>query len=527
MFRLGNRVRVEPDMSTLAPSELVGFLGRHQLITPGQQDALAKEVARYPSAVHLCADLVQRGWMTTFQQQQIAAGQHEKLVLGPYRLVQAIGEGGMGMVFKAYHPRLDRWVVLKTIRPQVLAARPEIVTRFHREARAIAQLNHPNVVILFDADEVNGTHYIAMEYVDGVTLDKMVRQSGPLGVRQACDYMRQSALGLQHAFEVGLVHRDIKPSNILVAQKSASTHRSSSQLARPALVTVRDREAKSSGLLNRGGHGAWGVIKILDMGLARLQETIDEENQRGEATPLTRAGALLGTPDFIAPEQARDARTVDIRADLYSLGCTFYYVLTGRPPFPGGTDVQKLFRHQTEKPYPIDELRPHVPQDVVAAVAKLMAKKVDDRFQTPQQLAEALDVILTPSLGSLAETPAVAETPIPEAVAAADPVPDARPVSPGRCALPVRRRTRPRGTPPRPTPARRPTRSGRGWPTSGRRRRGRPTAATSAASRPRPTAASWPAPGWTAGCGCGTWPGRSRSRWPPCPGRGPRCRPWR
>ena len=233
---------------------------------------------------------------------------------------------------------------------------PKLLPASIAKHAAIAQLHHPNVVLLYDADEVNGTHYIAMEYVDGVTLEKMVRQNGPLAVKQACDYMRQSAMGLQHAYECGLVHRDIKPSNILVSQKtSGGGKRSSTQLKRPALVTIRDRELAVENTMHGRSEHAWGIIKILDMGLARLQESLEEEEQN-PATPLTRAGALLGTPDFISPEQARDARTVDIRADLYSLGCTFYYIMTGRPPFPGGNDVQKLIKHQTEKPYPIEEL---------------------------------------------------------------------------------------------------------------------------------------------------------------------------
>ena len=406
----------------LAPNELITFLSRHQFLSPSQGEALNKERSRFVSSVQLCGDLVQRGWITPYQQAQLLSGNGEKLIIGSYRIQSPLGEGGMGMVFKAIQPKLERVVALKVIRPQVLAARPEILSRFHREAKAIAQLNHPNVVILFDADEINNTHFIAMEYVEGQTLEKMVRTQGPMSIRQACEYMRQSALGLQHAYEVGLVHRDIKPSNILVSQKASSgeARGSSMRIARPTLVTVRDRErmtqtAASSTRLPQG----WGQVKILDMGLARLTDGIDEDRATPECTPLTRAGALLGTPDFIAPEQARDARQVDIRADIYSLGCTFYYLLTGKPPFPGGTDVQKLIRHQSEKAYPIEELRPGIPGEVSKILNRMLEKRPDDRYSTPRHLAEALDAYVTTAIPStpvptsIAETPPVAETPVP------------------------------------------------------------------------------------------------------------------
>jgi eukaryotic-like serine/threonine-protein kinase len=404
----------------LNPNELITFLTRYQFLSSSQGETLNRDRARFVSSVQLCGELVQRAWITPYQQAQLLSGNGDKLIIGSYRVQSPLGEGGMGMVFKAIQPKLDRVVALKVIRPQVLAARPEILSRFHREAKAIAQLNHPNVVILFDADEINGTHFIAMEYVEGQTLEKMVRTQGPMSIRQACEYMRQSALGLQHAYEVGLVHRDIKPSNILVAQKaSPSEGRSSSmKMARPTLVTVRDRDRQAATSTTRLSQG-WGQVKVLDMGLARLTDSLDEDRPQQEHTPLTRAGALLGTPDFIAPEQARDARQVDIRADIYSLGCTFYYVLTGKPPFPGGTDVQKLIRHQTEKPYPIDELRPGIPNEVMQILNRMLEKRPEDRYPTPRHLSEALDIYVNPAVpatpvpNSIAETPPVAETPIP------------------------------------------------------------------------------------------------------------------
>src|SRR5215207_10499758 len=227
----------------LSPTELITFLTRYQFLSQPQGEALVKDRNRFVSSVQLCGELVQKGWLTPYQQAQLLSGNGEKLIIGSYRLQAPLGEGGMGIVYKAVQPKLDRTVALKIIRPQVLAARPEILSRFQREAKAIAQLNHPNVVILFDADDHNGTHFIAMEYVEGPTLEKMVRSQGPLAVRQAAEYIRQAALGLQHASEVGLVHRDIKPSNILVAQKSVSgsggAKTSAAKLIRPSLVTIR------------------------------------------------------------------------------------------------------------------------------------------------------------------------------------------------------------------------------------------------------------------------------------------------
>ena len=445
----------------LSPIELITFLTRYQFLSPTQGEALSRDRNRFVSSVQLCGELVQKGWLTPYQQAQLLSGNGEKLIIGSYRVQAPLGEGGMGMVFKAIQPKLDRVIALKVIRPQVLAARPEILSRFQREARAIAQLNHPNVVILFDADEVNGTHFIAMEYVEGPTLEKMVRTQGPLSIKQACEYMRQSALGLQHAYECGLVHRDIKPSNILVAQKTANTPASTSslRLARPTLVTVRDRDRKQqSSTTNTKLVQAWGQVKVLDMGLARLTDGGDEDRGQNEYTPLTRAGALLGTPDFISPEQARDARNVDIRADIYSLGCTLYYCLTGKPPFPGGTDVQKLIRHQTEKPYPIEELRPGLPNEVHQILDRMLEKRPEDRYPTPRHLADALDTYLSPPLPgtpvpqSVAETPPVGETPIPPSRAKPVAAPP-RPPAPAPIATPAPVATQAPMVPARPQPA--------------------------------------------------------------------------
>jgi tRNA A-37 threonylcarbamoyl transferase component Bud32 len=274
-----------------------------------------------------------------------------------YEVLGELGRGGMGVVYQARQTSRNRLVALKVILKERLK-NPEVVRRFRREALAAARLSHPNVVRVFESDQEGDTHFLAMEYVPGVTLQRLVDESGPLPVVQACDFMRQVALGLQHAAEQSLVHRDIKPANLMLVAPGGTA------LPRP-------------------------VVKILDMGVARLHQmqTLSEES----LTTLTRDGTVLGTPDFVAPEQLEDPHGADTRADLYSLGCTFYFLLSGRVPFPGGTLLQKLDRQRWETPPSVDQLRAEVPPAVAAVVRRLMAKHPDDRYRTPGELAAALE----------------------------------------------------------------------------------------------------------------------------------------
>jgi serine/threonine-protein kinase len=275
-----------------------------------------------------------------------------------YEILGVLGHGGMGIVYKARQLSRDRLVALKVIRKERLA-HPEVVRRFRREAQAAARLSHPNIVAVYEFDQDGDTHYLAMEYVAGVTLQRLVHQSGPLPVAEACDFVRQAALGLQHASEQALVHRDIKPGNLM------------------AVVPP--------------GGPLWSrpLIKLLDMGVARLYRFGDFSED--SLSTLTRDGSVLGTPDYVAPEQLEDPHKADIRADLYSLGCTFYFLLSGQVPFPGGTLVQKLDRQRWETPPSVDQLRPEVPPAVAAVVRRLMAKHPDDRYRSPVEVAEALD----------------------------------------------------------------------------------------------------------------------------------------
>jgi WD40 repeat protein/tRNA A-37 threonylcarbamoyl transferase component Bud32 len=283
-------------------------------------------------------------------------------------LIEEVGRGGMGVVYKSRETASGRTVALKVIRKERLS-HPESVGRFRRESQAAARLAHPNIVLVYESDQAGELHYLSMEYVEGQTLQRFVEQHGPLPIALACEWIRQAALGLQHAHEQMLVHRDIKPSNLM--------------LALPHSVVAEKRSDTAL--------AAWqnAVLKILDMGVARLYQaggSIEES-----LTTLTQDGAVVGTPDYIAPEQLEDAHQADIRADLYSLGCTFYYLLTGRVPFPGGTLIQKMDKQRWETPPSVDQLRRDVPASVAAVVRKLMAKRPADRFQTPAELASALD----------------------------------------------------------------------------------------------------------------------------------------
>jgi WD40 repeat protein len=285
-----------------------------------------------------------------------------------YELLEEVGRGGMGVVYKARQTATGRTVALKIIRKERLS-HPESVLRFRRESQAASRLSHPNIVLVYESDQAGDLHYLAMEFVEGQTLQRFVERHGPLPISLACEWIRQAALGLQHAQEQLLVHRDIKPSNLMLALPHSN----------PA-------EKKHDEALS-----IWqnAVLKILDMGVARLYQSGGSLEE--SLTTLTQDGAVVGTPDYIAPEQLEDAHQADIRADLYSLGCTFYYLLTGRVPFPGGTLIQKMDKQRWETPPSVDQLRRDVPSSVAAVVRRLMAKRPADRFQTPADLASALE----------------------------------------------------------------------------------------------------------------------------------------
>lgn len=318
-------------------------------------DWQVNELKRFGDTHTLGRQLLQRGWLTPFQVNQALNGQWDSLVVGPYVLQERLGQGGMGQVFKAWHLYLARLAAVKILRKE-RSQDPGTVSRFRREVLAVAQLSHPNIVLAFDADEANGALYLAMEYVEGTTLSRLVRQRGPLPIFEACDYVRQAACGLAHAAERGLVHRDIKPSNLLVTTPLSDGSR---------------------------------TLKILDLGLAHMDEL-----PVGDSATLTLPGMIIGTPDYIAPEQAVDPRLTDVRSDLYSLGCTLYFLVTGSVPFPDGSALDKVVAHRDRDPKPAEALRPGLARPVAALLHRLMAKNPKKRPAGPAELVAELDSLL-------------------------------------------------------------------------------------------------------------------------------------
>ena len=287
-----------------------------------------------------------------------------------YRIVRLLGSGGMGVVFQAEHRLMERMVALKVIRRDLLD-HPAAVERFQTEVRAAARLAHPNIVAAHDAEQAGDLHFLVMEYIPGISLARLVEQQGPLPVADACSYVQQAALGLQHAWQKGMVHRDIKPQNLMRTDS--------------------------------------GQIKILDFGLARFA-TGQAAPAAAEPSPpikgptdsMTATGAVLGTPDYIAPEQATDSSRTDIRADIYSLGCTLYFLLAGETPFARGSVTEKVAAHRERAARPLSLVRPDVPRELDRIVQRMMAKDPSERYQTPIEAADALQRIAQPGLISLA-----------------------------------------------------------------------------------------------------------------------------
>jgi serine/threonine protein kinase len=314
-----------------------------------QQRSLSRPIPDNPQ--QLAEEMIADGLLTHFQVEQYLLGKYRGFTIGKYKLLERIGVGGMGQVFLCEHIHLRKRMAVKVL-PPAKADHPSALGRFYREARTAGQLNHPNIVRTHDIDQDGNLHYIVMDYVEGTNLLEIVRRFGPLSLPRAVSYIRQVADGLQYAFQNKIIHRDIKPGNILI-----------------------DR---------------YGTARILDMGLARFLN-----DQTDQLTIKYDNKIVLGTADYVAPEQIANSHTVDIRADIYALGGTFYFLLAGHPPFPCGSVSQKLLWHRTKEPTPIQLIRPEVSDSLAAVLSKMMCKDPLRRYQTPADVREALAPFLT------------------------------------------------------------------------------------------------------------------------------------
>jgi serine/threonine protein kinase len=336
----------------LTTDQLVALIRKSSLLDPERLDRFLRDLTEGSEELPAPADLAQRlvdaGLLSTFQSEQLLQGKWRGFTIGKYRVLERLGSGGMGSVYLCEHVQMHRRVAVKVL-PIAKAQDPAALGRFYREARAAGLLDHPNLVRAHDIDQDGELHYLVMDYVDGVNLQRLVtRRNGLLPVARACHYVHQALQGLNHAWHSGLIHRDLKPANILL-----------------------DRS---------------GTIRILDLGLARFYE-----DHQDLLTLKYDDNNVLGTADYVSPEQAHDSHDVDIRTDIYSLGATFYFCLTGQTLFPEGKVAQKLIWHQTREPKPVRALRPEVPAELEAIITKMLAKDREERYQTPAEALEALE----------------------------------------------------------------------------------------------------------------------------------------
>jgi serine/threonine protein kinase len=322
-----------------------------------------------------------------------ARGERQALI-GRYEVMQRIGAGGMGAVYRAVHLDLGREVALKVLPPE-LAARPEMLQRFIREAQHAAKLRHEHIVTLYEFGEASGTHYLAMEFVDGIDLHEYIDEKGQLDPEEARMIAIQAAKALALAHKEGIVHRDIKPSNFLITR----------------------REGKL-------------VVKLTDFGLALSLEDSDFR--------VTRSGSTIGTVDYISPEQARNSRAADVRSDIYSLGCTLYHMLTGQAPFSQGDLTERLLKHVEAEPPDVKSFNPKIPDGLVAVLKRMLAKKPDDRYQTPAELLQDLEHLPRGTSSSALWN----SRELLEGLALADGEQPAKPIKPARAAKPALSETR-------------------------------------------------------------------------------------
>ncbi|TXT37388.1 MAG: serine/threonine protein kinase [Planctomycetota bacterium] len=322
-------------------------LNRSKLLSREQMADLCDVSHARSTPRELANWLVQQQWLTRWQATQLQEG-HEQLHVGKFRLLNLIGRGGMGLVFLAEQTSPQKIVALKVM---TQLGNPKGMKRYLQEVRAASALNHPHIVCTLESGVADGCHFLVMEFLDGLDLWETMRTQAPLSVSWSCEVVRQVALGLQHAHEQGMVHRDIKPSNIFVSPN-------------PDFATPHAR--------------------ILDFGLAHIATESLSMN------PVTQTGAVLGTPDYISPEQAMSAKHADIRSDIFSLGCTLFQMLTGDVPFPGDNVMEKLMGRLTSTPPSVSALRAEAHSDLDDLVANMLRSNANDRPQTPIEVADEL-----------------------------------------------------------------------------------------------------------------------------------------
>ncbi|HLN32769.1 MAG TPA: serine/threonine-protein kinase [Gemmataceae bacterium] len=391
-------------------------LERSGLLEDGRLAELLIDIGLAARPEIMAEEIVARGWATAYQLAQVMQGRLDKLFLGQYRILDEVGKGSFGKVYRAIHPVMNRVVAVKVLEPGLLDD-GETRDWFRREVEALTHLVHPNIVMAYDAQETPDSLFVVMEYVEGPNLDAYVRDNQPVDIRHACDIISQTCLALQYAHEKGIVHRDIKPANILLQINGSDR--------------TRLADHANSARRNRGLPRP--TAKVADFGLARIHQP-----DRGRTNTIRIPGdyATAGTPAFMAPEQMTSIHDADTRSDIYSLGCTFYYALTGRLPFEGDSASQVAIEGLRREAIPIEILRPQVSPYLTTVIRRMMAKNREERFQTPADVAKELRFLQGLQLNCPAAAYSLPSTCTPVVLASTQPVTSTNGLEPTACGLP-------------------------------------------------------------------------------------------